>query len=152
VKGHLKITVTVPLVLPKGPQNLLRLAELSLTKGFFENSYVFPEFSDLMSFGRNKFYQQSWIVLSNRLRVTVANQFTVQGPQQIQQNVQDEHQFYSIQWFYTTSTIFLFIRRLASSSSMFVVIIKIFLHTHNKRFYKHQTVFEESPTKKIFFY
>jgi len=38
VKGHLKITVTVPLVLPKGPQNLLRLAELSLTQGFFENS------------------------------------------------------------------------------------------------------------------
>lgn len=71
------------------------------------------------------------------LSVTVANQFTVQGPKQIQQNVQDEHQFYSIQWFYTTSTIFLFIRRLASSSSMFVVIIKNFLHTHNKRFYKH---------------
>ena len=40
VKGHLKITVTVPLVLPKGPvpKRILRLAELSLTQGFFENS------------------------------------------------------------------------------------------------------------------
>ena len=44
VKGHLKITVTVPLVLPKGPhpqKKMLRLAELSLTQGFFENSSQF---------------------------------------------------------------------------------------------------------------
>jgi hypothetical protein len=131
VKGHLKITVTVPLVLPKGPQNLLRLAELSLTQGFFENSYVFPEFSDLMSFGRNKFYQQSWIVLSNRLRVTVANQFTVQGPKQIQQNVQDEHQFYSIQWFYTTSTIFF-------HQKIGIIIINVCCD-HQKFFFTHTT-------------
>ena len=92
---------------------------------------AFSEFSDLNFFGRNKFYQQSWIVLSNRLCVTVANQFTVQGQKQIQQNVQDEHQFYSIQWFYTTSTIFLFTRRLASSS-LFVVIIKNF-YSHTQQ-------------------
>jgi len=69
--------------------------------------------------------------------------------EQIQQNVQDEHQFYSIQWFYT-STIFLFIRRLASSPSMFVVIIESFFFHTQQTILKTPvtTVFAESPTKK----